>query len=126
VVTAAHRDALAVKVVADLFGAESIHHEGKYAGLFFRRADDVQSWNRCNAAVAYTSSMCSWRETLCDADAIEIIDRCAQTNRVGDVAGAGFKSLRRRLIERLLEGDVLDHVAAALPGGMLSSTSDFP
>ena len=37
-------------------------------------------------------------------------------DRVGDVAGAGFEAARRRLIDGLLERDVRDHVAAALPG----------
>ena len=51
-----------------------------------------------------------------DANAIEIIDGRAQANGIGNVAGACFKALRRRLVEGLLEGDILNHVAAALPG----------
>ena len=39
-----------------------------------------------------------------------------QAHGVGDVAGAGLEAFRRGLIERALEGDVGDHVAAALPG----------
>ncbi len=50
-----------------------------------------------------------------DAHAIQVIDRRAQTDRISDVVCTGFKALRRRLIERLLEGNVLDHVAYTLP-----------
>ena len=42
--------------------------------------------------------------------------RRAQADRVGDVAGAGLEAAGRRLVDGLLEGDVGDHVAAALPG----------
>ena len=50
-----------------------------------------------------------------NTDAIQIVDRRAQANRVGDIPRAGFKSLRRRLIEGLLEGHILNHVSPALP-----------
>jgi hypothetical protein len=50
------------------------------------------------------------------ADRVEIVDRRAEPGRVGDVAGPGFEPIRRALIDRLLEGDVGDHDAAALPG----------
>ena len=49
------------------------------------------------------------------ADRLDIVDRGAEPDRVGDVAGAGLELLRRLLVDALLEGDVLDHVAAALP-----------
>ncbi len=42
--------------------------------------------------------------------------RGAEADRVGDVARAGLEARGRRLVDGLLEGDVLDHVAAALPG----------
>ena len=47
--------------------------------------------------------------------ACQIVDRRAQPHGVGDVARAGLEACRRRLVEGPLEGDVLDHVAAALP-----------
>ena len=50
-----------------------------------------------------------------DANSVQIIDSRAQSNRIGDAARAGFKALRRRLVERLLEGHILNHVAATLP-----------
>ena len=52
-----------------------------------------------------------------DANPIQVIDCRAQADSVGNVSRAGFKALRRRLVERLLKGHVLDHVSAALPGG---------
>jgi len=51
-----------------------------------------------------------------DADAIQIINCSAQSDGVGDVARAGFEAPRRRLIEGLLEGYILNQVSAALPG----------
>ena len=51
-----------------------------------------------------------------DAQPRQPVERRAQADRVGDVAGAGLEARRRVLVRRALEGDVLDHVAAALPG----------
>ena len=50
------------------------------------------------------------------ADRVEIVDGGAEPDRVGDGAGAGLELLRRLLVDALLEGHVLDHAAAALPG----------
>ena len=47
--------------------------------------------------------------------AIEIVDGCAEADRICNIAGAGLKSLRGRLVKSLFEGDVMDHVSAALP-----------
>ena len=49
------------------------------------------------------------------ADSLEIIDRRAEPDRIGDGAGAGLEFLRRILEHALPEGHVLDHAAAALP-----------
>ena len=38
-----------------------------------------------------------------------------QAHGIRDIPGSGFEALRRQLIDCLLEGDVLNHVAAALP-----------
>jgi hypothetical protein len=43
VMTAANGDALAVKVVANLFGPETVYYEREDASLFFCSANDVQS-----------------------------------------------------------------------------------
>ena len=51
-----------------------------------------------------------------NADTIYIIDRSTQAHCIGDISSSGFKPLWRGLVERLLECDVLDHVATALPG----------
>ena len=51
------------------------------------------------------------------ADAHDVIDGRAETDRVRDVAGARLEAERRPcLIHRPLERDVGDHVPAALPG----------
>ena len=44
-----------------------------------------------------------------------IVDRRAEPDGVGDVAGAGFEPLRRCLEDASLERNVLDHIAATLP-----------
>ena len=46
---------------------------------------------------------------------VQVVERRAQAHGVGDVAGAGLEARRRWLVDGLLEGDIHDHVAAALP-----------
>ena len=48
-------------------------------------------------------------------DARHIIEGCGKTDRVGDIARAGFEAVRRWLKDRSLKRYVSDHVAAALP-----------
>ena len=50
------------------------------------------------------------------AQRVDIVDRRAEADGVGDIAGAGLETFRRPLKHGLFEGDVGDHVAAALPG----------
>jgi hypothetical protein len=112
---AAHRDALAIEVIANLFCAETFQHEGDYASLFLCRADDAQPRNLLQSRGGVGQEHMFVARDIDNADTIKIMDGRAQANRVSYVSRAGLKSLRRRLIEHLLEGDILNHVAAALP-----------
>ena len=60
------------------------------------------------------------------ADGFDIVERRAEPDGVGDIAGAGLEALGRALIDRLFESDVGDHIAAALPGRHVSSTASLP
>lgn len=51
-----------------------------------------------------------------DANTLYIVDCGTQPDSVGDVARTGLEARGRVMISRLLEGHILDHVAAALPG----------
>src|SRR6185437_8730921 len=52
-------------------------------------------------------------------DPIEVIDGSTESNCIGDVACSCFKTRRRRLIDRLLKGDIDDHISSALPWGSI-------
>ena len=50
-----------------------------------------------------------------DANPFDVAQRLAETDGVGDVAGARLELVGRPLIQRAFQRDVGDHVAAALP-----------
>src|SRR5690606_32330657 len=52
-----------------------------------------------------------------DAETEEKVDRRAEADDAGDVGGARLEALRRILVDGPLEGDVANHVPAALPRG---------
>ena len=68
------------------------------------------------ASVAYSSSSCSYAAMFCRPSSRHVVQGRAEADRVGDVARAGLEPAGWRLEQRPLEGDVGDHVAAALPG----------
>ena len=53
---------------------------------------------------------------LIDAELVDVIQRGAESDAAGDVGRAGFELVRQVGVGGLLEGDHLDHVAAALIG----------
>ena len=48
-------------------------------------------------------------------DSLQVVERRAEPDGVGDAGRAGLEAHGRRLVEASFEGDVADHVAAALP-----------
>ena len=100
VVAGAHRDAFPVERLADVLGAAAVEHEGDDARAFARRADEAQPRNaREPATVALDQLVLVARDRL-DADAVEIVDRGAEADGVGDIAGAGLEPRGAGLVER--------------------------
>lgn len=116
VMPGSNRDSIAVQIIADLLGAEAIHDKRNDSGLFPRGANDPEARDllQCFGGV-HEKSMFVTGDVL-QPHAIDVINSGAKPHRIGDVPGDGFKSLRSGLIDGLFEGDVLDHVAASLPG----------
>jgi len=50
------------------------------------------------------------------AKLFDVVDGGTKSNCIGNVSGSRFEACRRRLIDRLLKGDIDDHISAALPG----------
>ena len=127
-VAGAHGDALLVERRADVFGAEAVEHERDDARLLRGRADRGAGRGRVAAtSVAVAQQLVLVAARRCSMPiAIHVVERGAEAHGVGDVAGAGLEARRRPLVRRLLERDVGDHVAAALPGRHSSSSSALP
>src|SRR2546421_45645 len=47
---------------------------------------------------------------------LNVIDRCRQSDRAGNVRCAGFETMRRFLETAFLQGHAHDHFAATVPG----------
>src|SRR5882757_1002840 len=115
VVPGAYRDALAVEFAAHLFGAEPVEHERHDAGLLRRRPDQAQPGDLPQAGGEVLDQGVLVGRDVRHAEALDVVQRGGQADRVGDVPGTGLEPSRRRLVERAFQGHVGDHVAAALP-----------
>jgi hypothetical protein len=123
---AAHRDSLAVEIVANFFAAKTFDHKGKYAGFFFCRTDDGEAGNALQGGRCIGEQHMFVAGDVGQSDTIEVIDCSTEADCIRDVAGTSFESLRRRLVERFFEGDILNHVASALPRRHLIQNFGLP
>ena len=96
--------------------SDALQRQRDHARLFGCCADDAQARNLRQSLRRVNEQMVLVLGDIVKADPLDVIDRCTQTDRVGDVAGAGFEPLRRSVKLAPLERDVADHVAAALIG----------
>jgi hypothetical protein len=115
-VAGAHGNAFFVERRPDLLRPVAGEDEGQHAGLVTGRADQANAGDRLDPLRGVGKQVMLVAGDVLDADPLHIVDRRAQANGVGDVAGAGLEARRHALVEGALEGDVGDHVAATLPG----------
>src|ERR1700728_672972 len=111
----ANGDAFPIERGADVFRAKPIEHEGKEASLFFCRADDAQAGNSQERLGGVEQQIVFVPRDAGQAEALDVVDGCAQADGVGDAARAGFETGGRHVVHGFLESDVNDHAAAALP-----------
>jgi hypothetical protein len=83
-------DTLAVESRSHIFGTKAVEHEGKYAGLFARRADQPKPGDALQSFCGIEQKIVFVARDVHHANALEIVDRRAETNGIRDVAGAGW------------------------------------
>src|SRR3984885_6162332 len=115
-VSSAHCYALLIQSGTDLIGSKTIHYKGKHAGFVRCRTNQAQSRNAFQSFGCVDHEFVFIARNIVHANALEIVDRSTKTHSISDAARAGLKPQWCGLINRLLECDVLNHVAAALPG----------
>jgi len=98
VVAGAHGDAFLVEGLAHFLSLEAFQHEGGDAGLVPRRADDAQAGNGFEAVGGVFQQGVLVAGDVFQADAFHVVQGGAQAHGVGDVAGAGFELVGRRLV----------------------------
>src|ERR1019366_7990834 len=116
VMSRADSDAFLVQGRADILRAEAVEDEGQNTCFFPGCADEAQTVDFRQSTGGVLEQLGFVPGDILDADAIEVVDSGAQSDRIGDVTGACLESGRWRVVDRALEGDVGNHVAAALPG----------
>src|ERR1700748_2621961 len=118
-VTGTYGDAFAVQGSAHLFGAKTLEDKGEYACFFLRRANHAQPGDAQHTLGRVDQQLMFIAGDIGHADMFEVVDGGAQSDSVSDVTGTCFEAARRRLVRRLLEGDIGNHVATSLPGRSL-------
>ena len=93
------------------FEVEGENAEPALAGL-----DQAQTGNARQPVDAVAGQRLLVFEDVVAPELLDEVDRGAEPDRARNVRGAGLEAVRRILKLALLEGDVEDHLAAALPG----------
>ena len=114
-------DALLVQRLADVLDADFIEHERDRPSAFPRRADKRQSGHGAEAFKRIFQKPMLVGGDIGHADPLEIIDRRAKPDRIGDGAGAGLEFLRRVLEHVFSKVTSLIMLPPPCHGGMASS-----
>ncbi len=109
-------DAFLIQNRADVVRVNVVNHERQHAELFTRGADNAHAFDRGNLCRRIDEQLMFVGRGLFPADDAQIINGRAQANLGSDRGRARFKLVRQVGIDRLLERDALNHVAAALKG----------
>src|SRR4051812_16301806 len=109
-------DPLTVQGCAYVLSLEAVEDEREHARLLRRRSDHPEAGDTVEKACRILEKAMLVRGHSVDPDLAEIVECRSQAHGVRDIARSGLKPRRTLLILSALEGDVLDHVAAALPG----------
>src|SRR5204863_7166589 len=79
------------------------------------RADDFEPRDRGETLLSVHTKLVLMARDIRKAERAEPLERCTEADRIGDAPGSRFEASGWWLVRRLLEGDVRDHVSAALP-----------
>ena len=95
-VSGAHRDAFLVERGANVFGANVVEHERQDASFFASRSDQPQTGDREQSRRRVDQELVLVGGDALDPDLRDIVERRAESNSVGDVAGARLEACRGR------------------------------
>src|ERR1017187_5235371 len=115
VMTGPHRDTLRVQRGGDFLGPVAVEDEREDARLVGGRADEADAWHGADLPGRVLKQLVLVLLHDRQAERADVIQRGAEPYRIRDVAGASLESGRRCLVAGPLQGDVGDHVPAALP-----------
>ncbi len=112
----ADTDAAQIELHADIQRADRRidHDPGDHGGLVRCGALDLETGNHGQALGGQPQETLLVRPDPLEPDPFNPLDGRGQTDRTGDMRRAGLELVRKLRVGRLLEGDLLDHVPAAL------------
>src|ERR1700724_2026336 len=114
-IPAAHRHVMLVEDRGDIVRMHTLEIEGEDAEPPLTGTDQSETGNARQPVDPVTSQSLLMVEDVVAPELLDEVDRGTQTDRTGDVRRPGFEPVRRFLVLGLLESDVEDHLAAALP-----------
>ena len=91
-----------------------LDNERKHARLLARGADDAHAGNLLHLLGRVFEQAVFVSAQVLVSERLDVIQRGAQTDGVGNRGGSGFELVRNVVVRRLLESDGADHVSAAL------------
>jgi len=107
-------DSIAIEHRTDIMRMDTLEHKREHAHLLARSSDQSQAWNRTEQLCAITKQFLFVRCGAIDAYSRDVLQRGAEPNDSGDMRRTCLELVRQFVVDRLLESDGADHVAASL------------
>src|SRR5260221_8001546 len=95
----ADRDAVVVEDRPDIVGVDAVESERQDPGFSLRRSDDADSADRREGGGGIAEEFALVRDSPREVDALQVIHRCAEAHAAGYIGRAGFKLMRKIVVE---------------------------
>src|SRR5205085_1060259 len=113
--TTAHREPVAIRKRRQVVRMRRIHDETDYSRAIFLRSDDAEPFNFSHSIQRIARKIDIVLKDFPTPNSFQIIDRCGETDRAGNVRRAGFETMGRFFVRTFFERNVNDHLTAAVP-----------
>src|SRR5437016_648249 len=114
--TGTHRDMMLIEDLSDIVRMHALQVEGQNTESPLTGIEQFEPRDPRQPVDAVAGQSLLMFENVVTSELLDEVDRRTKADRAGDVRRPRFEPVRRLLVLGLLEGDVEDHLAAALPG----------
>ena len=107
-------DSIAIENGPHIMRVDAVEHKREHADFFPRRSDQSQALDRAKHFRPVNQQLMLVSGRAVDSDLRHVFQRCAESDCTGNMRRSRLELVGQFVINRLLESDRTDHVAAGL------------